>query len=56
MPGAVDPSDGRDPPIPLFQYVVSSPEVEFPLFNRSFPARSEGHLSGLYGISFIWLH
>ena len=29
LPGAVDLSDGRDPPIPLFQYVVSSPEVEF---------------------------
>lgn len=41
MPGAVDLSDGRDPPIPLFQCVVSSTEVEYPLFNIWFPARRD---------------
>lgn len=52
MTGAVDLSDGRDPPIPFFQCVVSSPEVEFFLFNRAFPARSEGHLIRLVYMEF----
>lgn len=29
MPGAVDLSDGRDPPIPLFQYVGNESKVAF---------------------------
>lgn len=54
MPGAVDLSDGRDPPIPLFQCVVSSPEVEFFLFNRAHFLPSDP--SGLYGIESIWCY